>query len=68
MNGWSHETLGPPLDIIVPERWRERHAAGYRQAMAIGAAAVIHDVTERWERHKRVRERLVQLEAGERRG
>jgi PAS domain S-box-containing protein len=102
----ASEALGQPLDIIIPERWRERHAAGYRHAMAtgstryarsvlavpamrkdgsrlsieftialvrddtggvLGAAAVIHDVTERWEREKRARERLVQLEAGERR-
>lgn len=102
----ASEALGQPLDIIIPERWRERHAAGYRHAMAtgstryartvlavpavrkggsrlsieftialvrddmgsvLGAAAVIHDVTERWEREKRVRERLDQLEAGERR-
>jgi PAS domain S-box-containing protein len=86
--------LGQQLDIIIPERWRERHAAGYRQAMAtgstrkdgtklsieftitlvrdgmdtvLGAAAVIHDVTERWEREKRARDRLLQLEAGGRR-
>jgi PAS domain S-box-containing protein len=103
MFGYSaSEALGQPLDIIIPERWRERHAEGYRQAMAtgttryarrvlavpavrkggtrlsieftivlvraasgtvLGAAAVIQDVTERWQREKGLRERLALLEA-----
>jgi PAS domain S-box-containing protein len=98
----ASEAVGLPLDIIIPERWRERHAHGYRQAMAtgstryarnvlavpavrkdgarlsieftivlvrdcddtvVGAAAVIQDVTERWQREKAMNARIVLLEA-----
>jgi PAS domain S-box-containing protein len=35
--GWSAaEVLGTSLDIIIPERLRERHWAGYRRVMATG--------------------------------
>jgi PAS domain S-box-containing protein len=35
--GWSAaEAVGASLDLIVPERQRERHWAGYRQVMASG--------------------------------
>lgn len=35
--GWSsEEAVGRSLDIIIPERLRERHWAGYRQTMATG--------------------------------
>jgi PAS domain S-box-containing protein len=35
--GWSAaEALGSALDLIVPERLRERHNAGFRHAMAAG--------------------------------
>jgi PAS domain S-box-containing protein len=35
--GWSaDEALGRTLDLIVPERWRERHWAGYDRVMATG--------------------------------
>jgi PAS domain S-box-containing protein len=30
------EALGQSLDLIVPERWRARHWAGYREVMASG--------------------------------
>lgn len=35
--GWpAHEALGRNLDLIIPERLRARHWAGYRQTMATG--------------------------------
>jgi PAS domain S-box-containing protein len=35
--GWStSEALGQTLDLIIPERFRERHWAGYRSTMATG--------------------------------
>lgn len=97
----ASEVVGLPLDIIIPERWRQRHAEGYHQAMVtgrtrytrnvlavpavrkdgarlsieftivlvrdadhavLGAAAVIQDVTERWQREKAMRARIVLLE------
>ena len=41
--GYSNaEALGQPLDIIIPERLRERHWAGYRQVMASGTSRYGH--------------------------
>ena len=38
--GWSAaEVLGTSLDVIIPERFRERHWAGYRTVMATGTTA-----------------------------
>jgi PAS domain S-box-containing protein len=35
--GWpAHEAVGRSLDLIIPERLRARHWAGYRQTMATG--------------------------------
>jgi PAS domain S-box-containing protein len=34
----SSEALGQSLDIIIPERLRDRHWAGYRQVMASGTS------------------------------
>lgn len=35
--GWAaHEAVGETLDLIIPERQRHRHWAGYRQTMATG--------------------------------
>lgn len=35
--GWTAgETVGHPLDMIVPERLRDRHNEGFRHAMAVG--------------------------------
>jgi PAS domain S-box-containing protein len=35
--GWSPaEAIGQTLDLIIPERLRERHWAGYRRTMATG--------------------------------
>ncbi len=38
------EALGNSLDLIVPERLRERHWAGYRRTMATGETRYAHDV------------------------
>ena len=38
------EALGCSLDLIVPERFRERHWAGYNRAMATGQTQYAHDV------------------------
>lgn len=32
----ADEALGRPLDLIIPERFRERHWQGFRQVMASG--------------------------------
>ena len=97
------EALGQTLDLIVPERLRERHWEGFRRVMAtgvtrygqrellavpavgkdggrisvefsivmlrdaagepLGIAAVLRDVTQRWQEQRRLRERLAALEA-----
>jgi PAS domain S-box-containing protein len=96
------EAIGQALDIVIPERWRERHRAGYEAAMAtgrtryardvlavpaqrkdgtrisieftivlvrdeggavLGAAAIVQDVTERWEREKALRQQLALLQS-----
>ena len=90
----SAEALGQSLDLIIPERFRARHWAGYRAVMTsgvtrygrdllavpamrkddrrislefsivlirddggevVGAAAIIRDVTARWERERAAR-------------
>ena len=38
------EALGNSLDLIVPERLRERHWAGYRKTMASGETRYAHDL------------------------
>src|SRR5260221_14629924 len=38
------EALGNSLDLIVPERLRERHWAGYRKTMASGETRNAHDL------------------------
>lgn len=102
MFGYSaDEATGLSLDLIIPERFRARHWAGYRQVMAtgvtsygdrllavpatrkdgqrisiefsisllkdkhgevMGAAAVVRDVTARWQSERELRERLAALE------
>jgi PAS domain S-box-containing protein len=98
----AEEAIGQTLDLIVPEKLRERHWKGYRHAMETGTsslggemlkvpgvtkggdrisleftvalvrdpqddlrgvAAVIRDVTERWQEEKALKERLAALEA-----
>ena|SRR5690606_31230187 len=101
----AEEALGQSLDLIIPERFRERHWEGYRRVMAegvtrygrellavpgvrkdgtrlslefslvlvrdaagevCGAAALIRDVTARWQRERELNARLAALEARER--
>ena len=38
------EALGSSLDLIIPERLRERHWAGYARTMATGQTRYQHDV------------------------
>lgn len=98
----AEEALGQSLDLIIPERLRERHWEGYRRVMATGVtrygrevlavpgvrkdgtrlsleftvvllldaagavegvAAILRDVTARWEREKALWDRLAALEA-----
>ena len=97
----AKEALGQSLDLIVPEKMRKRHWAGYQKVMASGktkygketlavpartkagnrisieftivlvtsdsgepqgTAAVIRDVTERWQKQKELKKRLKELE------
>ena len=98
----AEEALGHTLDLIIPERLRARHWAGYRAAMAtgttryagqvlavpatrkdgasisveftivllhdptgtmLGPAAIVRDVTARWEQERELKKRLSALEA-----
>ena len=95
------EALGQTLDLIVPEKMRERHWEGYRKVMDTGVtrygsdvlavpalnkndsrmsveftivllqdgtgkpqgtAAIMRDVTERWQKEKELKKRLAALE------
>jgi PAS domain S-box-containing protein len=38
------EALGNSLDLIIPERLRERHWAGYQRTMTTGETRYAHDV------------------------
>ncbi|MEJ2226595.1 MAG: PAS domain S-box protein [Syntrophobacterales bacterium] len=107
MFGYSAAAMaGQDLVVIIPEKLRERHDAGYRRVMAagvsryatellavpglrhdgsrlsleftislikddaglvLGAAAIIRDVTARWQRDRELQKRLAELE-GQRRG
>jgi PAS domain S-box-containing protein len=97
----KREALGKPLEIIIPERLRERHSEGYRRVMQtgesrysqdllavpalrkdgsrisiefsiavvssdagaiLGAAAIIRDVTARWERDRALKQKVAALE------
>jgi PAS domain S-box-containing protein len=97
------DALGKTLDLIVPERLRERHWEGFRRVMAtgvtryggeellavpaigrdggrisvefsivmlrdaagepLGIAAILRDVTQRWQEQQQMRKRLAALEA-----
>jgi len=97
----ADEAQGQSLDLIIPEKLRQRHWEGYHKVMEtgetrygkellkvpalrkdgrkisveftivtvrdrrnkiIGAAAIIRDVTERWQQEKELNERLKSLE------
>ena len=97
----TQEALGQTLDLIVPEKLRERHWEGYRRVMETGVtrygsellavpalgkndsrmsveftivllkddtgepqgtAAIMRDVTERWQKEKELKKRLAELE------
>ena len=98
----ADEVLSQSLDLIVPEKLRDRHWEGYRRVMAtgktkygketlavpatkkgdnrisieftivlltndsgepLGTAAIIRDVTEKWQQEKELKKRLAELEA-----
>ena len=46
------EAVGNALDLIVPERFRERHWAGYKETMATGQTRYAHDVLRVPAQHK----------------
>jgi PAS domain S-box-containing protein len=99
------EILGKPMDLIIPEKLKERHWEGYRRVMdggkskygtellavpavrkdgtrisiefsivlladkdgiPSGAAAIVRDVTARWQREKELSERLASAEKSQR--
>ena len=98
----AEEAIGETLDLIVPEKLREKHWEGYSRVMEtgvtkygsdllavpalkndnsrlsveftivllkndsgkpIGTAAIMRDVTERWQKEKELKKRLAELEA-----
>ncbi len=100
----AEEAIGETLDLIVPEKLREKHWEGYRKVMDTGVtkygsdilavpalkkddsrisveftivllkddtgkpqgtAAIMRDMTERWQREKELKKRLVELEERE---
>ena len=103
--GYSEEeAIGETLDLIVPEKLREKHWEGYSKVMEtgvtqygsdilavpalkkddsrlsveftivllkndsgkpIGTAAIMRDVTERWQKEKELKKRLAELEERE---
>lgn len=96
------EALGQSLNLIIPERWQERHWESYRRVMAggatkygqgqllavpgqrqdgaplslefslaliqdvhgriLGAAAILRDVTAKWQEIRELKNRLARLE------
>jgi PAS domain S-box-containing protein len=97
----AEEAIGETLDLIVPEKLREKHWEGYSRVMetgvtrygsdllavpalkndnsrlsveftivllkndsgkSIGTAAIMRDVTERWQKEKELKKRLAELE------
>ena len=51
--GWpSAEAVGSQLDLIVPERLRDRHNAGFRHAMAAGETKYGEQLLEVPARHR----------------
>ena len=97
----AEEAIGETLDLIVPEKLREKHWEGYRKVMDTGVtkygsdllsvpalkndnsrlsveftivllkddtgkpqgtAAIMRDMTERWQKEKELKKRLAELE------
>ena len=102
----AHEALGKTLDLIIPDKLRERHWEGYGKVMdtgvtrygsdllavpaikkdnrhlsveftivllkddtgkLMGTAAIMRDVTGRWQKEKELKKRLKELEEREKR-
>ena len=100
----AEEAIGATLDLIVPEKLREKHWEGYRKVMATGVtkygsdilavpavkkddsrisveftivllkdttgkpqgtAAIMRDVTKRWQKEKELKKRVAELEERE---
>ena len=100
----AKEAIGETLDLIVPEKLREKHWEGYRKVMDTGVtkygsdvlsvpalkndnsrlsveftivllkddngkpqgtAAIMRDMTERWQKEKELKKRLAELEERE---
>ena len=100
----AEEAIGETLDLIVPEKLREKHWEGYRKVMDTGVtkygsdilavpalkkddsrlsveftivllkddigkpqgtAAIMRDMTERWQREKELKKRVAELEERE---
>ena len=100
----AEEAIGKTLDLIVPEKMRERHWKGYRKVMDTGVtrygsdvlavpalnkndsrisveftivllkdttgkpqgtAAIMRDVTKRWQKEKELKKRVADLEERE---
>ena len=100
----AEEAIGENLDLIVPEKLREKHWEGYRKVMDTGVtkygsdrlavpalkkddsrisveftivllkddtgkpqgtAAIMRDMTERWQKEKELKKRLAELEERE---
>jgi PAS domain S-box-containing protein len=98
----AEEAVGETLDLIIPEKMRERHWDGYFRVMKtgvtkygkdllavpgirkdgsrvslefsvalirdedgvfLGISAVMRDVTDRWQKERKMKERLAELEA-----
>ncbi|NOR50004.1 MAG: PAS domain S-box protein [Desulfuromonadales bacterium] len=100
----AEEAIGQSLDLIIPEKLRERHWQGYHKTMTtgetrygtemlavpamhqngsrmstefsivllsdddgkpLGVAAIMRDITERRQQEKELRDRLAELDAGQ---
>jgi len=58
------EALGNSLDLIIPERLRKRHWAGYGKTMASGATRYSHDLLRVPAMHKDGRALSIAFTAG----
>lgn len=60
----ANEVLGHSLDVIIPERMRAAHWAGYRRAIAAGHASHANQVRTTRSLHKDGRKLYVDLSFG----